>query len=569
MTFASPLWLIGLLPWLGVALYLLWGRRKRRDVPFLELWRGPAAVEHIKWKVSAPPLALPLALLALLTAILGAARPGARWAAGDHSIAVTVVLDRGMTMSARGANDLRFREAGRDAADEIAHVFGPGAPIEAWVVPALPTGTADTLSSTRFASPHAWLQSLDRLPPTAIDSADAVRQKVRRALAGGTGPVVVVSDAVIGIDDPRVVQVTPRTTVRNVGIALFSARETPRPQVMVRVQNDSPMRTATLEVSFGNTGDAPVRRAIDLPPAGGDRDFFVDAQRLGPIVSVALIAPDDLQADNKAWLVRESTWPRVELSRPAGALSRLVYVYGQLHPPGEGSRLVRVVSQVDELGPGESGIVIEPGMPDGSRTVRPTRIVPHPITDSVRNWPSLDLPGVDGKPPADWTAVLSAGDQTLVAVHESSGPAAARQVWVGLDPAGWAQRPQYVAFWAAAFDWAGGVGSQGERYVSYPLDRFDPSWKPRAGTGATHDPGTWPGLYQRADGAWRAYNAPPPHITEPAPVGLDWRKKLTSLRLTGPGFRNFSAGAMLAAMAFVLLAAATWRKAPTGRGPYV
>src|SRR5690348_6648117 len=110
MTFASPLWLIGLLPWMGVALYLLWGRRKRWDVPFLELWRGPAAVEHARWKVSAPPIALAMALLAMLSAILGASGPAARWHVGSNSPPITVIVDRGLTMSARGAGDLRVRE---------------------------------------------------------------------------------------------------------------------------------------------------------------------------------------------------------------------------------------------------------------------------------------------------------------------------------------------------------------------------------------------------------------------------------------------------------------------------
>ena len=42
MTWAAPLWLLGLLPWSAVVLYLLWGRRRRTDVPFLDLWQGPA-----------------------------------------------------------------------------------------------------------------------------------------------------------------------------------------------------------------------------------------------------------------------------------------------------------------------------------------------------------------------------------------------------------------------------------------------------------------------------------------------------------------------------------------------
>jgi len=561
MTFATPLWLVGLLPWLGVALYLLWGRRKRRDVPFLDLWRGPAAVEHAKWKVSAPPIALAMALLAMLAAILGAARPGARWGAGSGQMAIAVVVDRGLTMSARGSNDLRFREAGRDAAVEIAEVFGHGVPIEAWIIPERGPAGAEAGRAERFSTPRAWSQSLDRLPATAIDSTEAVRQVVRRALAAGPGPVIVVSDAAIGIEDQGIVQVTPQTPVRNAGIVLLSARPSPRPQVMVRVRNDSPMASATLEVNVGDGGDAPVRRTIALPPAGGERDFYLDAKSLGRIVSATLIVPDDLEADHKAWLVKESAWPRVELSRAAGELSRLVDIYIKLYPAGERSRVVRVVGQVDELGPGESGIVIGSGAAGAGSRVRPTRVVPNPITDAVKDWASLDLPAGGGKPPGDWVPLLTAGDQTLVAVHQ--GPASARQVWVGLDPAGWADRPEYVAFWAATFDWAGGVGDGGERYASYPLAQFDPSWKPAPGE-AAHGPGTWPGIYQRADGAERAFNAPAPRLAGLAPANQAWRQKLARLRSAGPGYRDLSAIPMLASAAFILLAAATWRKARGG-----
>ncbi len=502
MIFASPLWLVCLLPWLGVALYLLWGRRKRRDVPFLELLRGPAAVEHAKWKVSAPPIALAMALLAMLAAILGAARPVARWGAVNQSSAIAVVVDRGLTMSAFGARDLRFREAGREAADGIAEAFGNGVPIDSWLVPA--RGQAEAGDADRFSGPGAWSHALDHVPATAIDSTEALRQTVRRGLAAGTGPVVLVSDAAIGIEDSRIVQVTPRRPVVNVGIALLSARAQPRPQVMVRVRNDSPITSATLEVNFGDPGAAPIRQTIVLPPAGRERDFFLDATRLGQVVSAMLIVPDDLEADNKVWLVRESAWPRVELGRPAGGLSRLVDVYSKLHPPGDGSRAMRIMSQIDDLTPGESGIVIDAGAAEGM--VRPTRMAPHPITDSVRDWTSLLLPASAGKSP-DWTPILSAGDQTLVAVHEDS--AGARQVWVGMDPAGWSDRPEYVAFWAAAFDWAGGVGTRTEPYASYPLDEFDPSWKPPPDDGGAHDPGTWPGLYQRR---WR-----PPRVQPASP----------------------------------------------------
>jgi hypothetical protein len=563
MIFASPLWLIGLLPWVGVALYLLWGRRKRQNVPFLELWRGPTAVEHARWKVSAPPVALAMGLLAMAAAILGAAGPGMPRTTANDSSAVKVVVDRGLTMSARGATDLRFREAGREASVEISRGFGRGVAIDTWVVPAREPGTTDAIDPERFADPQAWSRWLDRLPPTAVDSAQSIREIVRRALAAGPGPVVVVSDAAIGVEDPRIVQVAPQARLRNVGIALFSARTLPRPQVMVRVRNDSPLKTAALEINFGDTGEAPVRRTIDLPPAPGEHDFFLNAKHLGPALSATLSVPDDLDADNTAWLVGESNWPRVELSRPMGELSRLVGIYARLHPPSVGSRVVRVVNRTDSLGIGESGIVVVSGT--GIQRVRPTRVVPDPITEAVRDWAAIELPDAGARPPDGWNAVLFAGDHPLVATHE--GPGGSRQVWVGVSSDGWADRPEYVAFWAATIDWADSAGGRGDQYVSYPLDRFDPSWKPAAGTEKTHDPGTWPGLYTRADGVSRAFNALPPSLPPPAPTNEYWRQRLAGLRSTGPGYLDLSGMAMVAATAFICLAAVTWRKASGGNRP--
>src|SRR5687768_14153205 len=98
MTFAGPLWLLGLLPWSAVALYLLWGRRRREPVPFLDLWLGPAAGPQVRRRLVAPPVAVALALLAMLLALVGAARP--RLNSGSTDVALTILVDRGASMSA-------------------------------------------------------------------------------------------------------------------------------------------------------------------------------------------------------------------------------------------------------------------------------------------------------------------------------------------------------------------------------------------------------------------------------------------------------------------------------------
>src|SRR5438552_4125190 len=108
MSFSGPLWLIGLLPWAGVALYLLRGRRRKEPVPFLDLWLGPVLGPNPKRRIAAPPLAVALALLATLLALLAAAGPQVN--SGPAAPRVTIVLDRGATLSARGKSAPRFVE---------------------------------------------------------------------------------------------------------------------------------------------------------------------------------------------------------------------------------------------------------------------------------------------------------------------------------------------------------------------------------------------------------------------------------------------------------------------------
>src|SRR5688500_14889144 len=98
MNFASPLWLLALLPWTAVVAYLLWGRRRRVDVPFMALWpaEGDDAV-RVRRRVMPPPLALALAILAMLLAILAAGRPGVPVERPREPL--TVVIDRGWSVS--------------------------------------------------------------------------------------------------------------------------------------------------------------------------------------------------------------------------------------------------------------------------------------------------------------------------------------------------------------------------------------------------------------------------------------------------------------------------------------
>src|SRR5688500_655357 len=100
MSFLSPIWLLGLLPWMAVVVWLFRGRRTRVNVPFINLWRGDVTGPRPKRSWEKPPLALAAALLAILLALLAAARPV--WQTRTESRTITIIVDRSVTMSARG-----------------------------------------------------------------------------------------------------------------------------------------------------------------------------------------------------------------------------------------------------------------------------------------------------------------------------------------------------------------------------------------------------------------------------------------------------------------------------------
>src|SRR5881227_1080207 len=77
MHFASPIWLALLLPlWAALAAWLLWVRRAGgTGGPFLDLWRGPVAPARTRGRVEVPPVALLALIVAVLLAVVAAARP--------------------------------------------------------------------------------------------------------------------------------------------------------------------------------------------------------------------------------------------------------------------------------------------------------------------------------------------------------------------------------------------------------------------------------------------------------------------------------------------------------------
>ena len=541
MTWAAPWWLLGLAPWSAVVLYLLWGRRRRADVPFLDLWQVPAEGVRVRRRVSPPPVALALAILAMLLGVLAAARPEVRGPWGGS--AVSIVIDRGYTMSARGATD--DTRVG-DALAALEKALRAGAPLrgaERSVVPGPGPESSDV----------ADLRLPPARTPTAVDTRDALSAATRAALARTDGPVIVVSDQPHGFDDARVVRVPPAHPVRNARIVLLAAREGAPAQVMVRLRGGAGIGPTRVRVT---SAGASAERDAELQ-TDADVDVFVDLPRLGDFVKAELLVTDDQPADDAAWLVRESSWPRLEPRAPLPPhVQRVVEVYARSRPPGEGSARVAVVRDARDLPAGEPGVVVANATSAAGSgrgpAAAPLDVRDHPVTRGVA-WADVGSPALatDAPPPPaeGWAPVVSAGGKVWVAVREQP----IRAVWVGVDAPEWARSADFVVFWADVFNW---VGAGGERFASHPVGSLAADWRAveLAGSVAPPEPGLWPGLYRRADGTLRALHAP--DVPFPTPPETNWQEQLA--RLTRDARGGFVLAPWLAVLALMSLLLAAW-----------
>ena len=533
MFFSSPIWLVALAPWVAAAVWMLWGRRRRVDVPFVRLWRGPIEGPRAKRNLQAPPLAIALALCAALLAVLGASLPVLRGLGSRQGPALTVILDRGLSMSSLGMHDLRFRETADAARAELARRFSNSA-IEVVSVPGA------TISGTDLRGLSALVKTL---PPTATDTRQLLRSIVAERLATTSTPIIVVSDAPIPLESERVIQVAPSALVHDTGVEFLAARNHPKPQVMVRVRNESTQKQCAIVVS---SASATIERQLDLPEPHDERDYFIDLPRFDAVISAELKLRDDVSADKQAWLVREGSSARLEARVPLPpTLRRMIDIYQRARPPSDGSTRLAIVENVSQL-PAAAPAVIVPSLANSSIPA-PDQIARHAITDHVR-WNELSgAVQMAGDPPPGWTTVVAAGGKVLVAVS----PHLPNQVWAGFDSPQWAATADYVIFWTNIFDWAGGGDTS---FAAHGLEQWTPEWKPTVPADAP--PGFWPGLYRRSDGGIRAFNAPA--MPPATPVHSNWRAKLAKLSQVPAGM-ELSAPLLIAAIACLVLSAAAWQ----------
>jgi len=480
-------------------------------VPFLALWQNGEARPTKSRAVHPPPIAIALLLLTILLAILAASSPTI---SSPNAGRVTVLVDRGITMSARDGDAYRYQRA----ADVVwPHLSGRSIKI--------------------VAVPHWSGESttVRPIPPTAVDTSGEVPQGVIRLLATTNDPIVVLTDQPIDTTDPRVVVVAPSPLPQNAGIEHVGARDTPAAQVMVRV---GATQTGKHGIVVGSDG-----KRVEQSVEG---TAFIDMAGLGRTVEVALGQGDVLSADDRAWLVREVGWPRIQpIAALPPELARMVETYRKLRPSRDDARVISILGSPNPTA-GESVILAPATSAANSAPV----VAAHPVTAGVA-WPEiLKDSRLGDAPPAGFTPVVSVENHVAVAVREQP----VRQVWVSLDAPAFPRRADYVVFWTNVFDW---LGRGGDAFVAHPIGLLSNDWRRVTDGPEGTAPGLWPGMYERSDGTLRAVNAPFVRPPDVRPV-TDWQQRLARAVARTRGGRALSPYLLLAALFCAIGAAWRW-----------
>lgn len=536
MLLASPLWLLALGPWLAVVIWLLSGSHQRVPVPFLELWRAGEVRPQSSRHLHVPPLAIALALLSLLLAILAAAHPRFRLKRARMRDTLTIILDRGITMSASTAGVPRYRELADQVAEEMRRRF-IDCNIDLLI---LPGEKIQSLNLDQFTAQVA------RLSPTALDT----RQLLTRSVASTHAPTLVISDQPTS---DSVIAVAPDEAIEDIAITAIAAREGPHPQLMIRLRNQSKRSSVTLRTSFDNQN---IEQRLDLPPAPGEKNYFINFSGTGSELQAELLPHDDLPTNDFAWLAREQISLRVQprFAIPA-ELRRLIDAYDRSRAVKPISEPLAMVQDVADLPKDSPGVVLAGGQ--GELKHVDVEAADHPVTHHV-NWQKLPFPlHLAPQPPRDWNVIVHAGLDALVAVS----PSAPNRVWIGFDSPRWSTTTDYVIFWTNVFDWAGGGGAD----LSYHrTDEWTSQWKPTSRANVEFAPG----LYRRDDGAMRAFNAP--DVPIPTLHKTDWREKIAALVSESARF-DAAPWLLILAILFLVASALFWRSAiaPTSPIPAV
>jgi hypothetical protein len=428
----------------------------------------------------------------MLLALVAAAQPFSRRLGGS----VTVILDRGLSMSATPDGKPRFVET----AERLAPYLSNTATIH----------LIDPLGhATEQLNGSAWLDVIRSKPFTAIDTKTLMSAAVAQTLADGQDPVIVLTDQTIGLQNPRLTVIGPTHAVQDVGIVTVAARASPAMQVMVSVRNQSRADQCILSI---HSGEKTVQRKIDLPARGHVANYFIDLPSLEDTVEAQISMQDDLTADDAAWLVRGVQPMRIEIRGLVGdALQRMVQVYSHVKPPNADAPTAAIVNATDQLSAGDAGVVVPP--PDHALAAGELRVTPDPLTKVV-NWNAAIGGASVSKPPdGDWTPLVTVGNSVLLAKRTSP----ARQVWVGFSQQAWPKSPDFVVFWTNVLNWVAGDAVQ---WTAMPVQQLSANWKAIASPPSNVQPNAWPGIYRNGE-ALLAMNSDVPIFSSDATAPLN------------------------------------------------
>ena len=322
----------------------------------------------------------------------------------------------GVSMSARGAAGPRYQELATASAAAIASALGAG-PVELIGVPD---------GRTEFTDRSGWSHAASSLPPTAADTQSALVSAIEDRLLRTNDPVLVLTDRSLPSLSPRVVAIRPSGQLANVGIVRMSVRRSPRAQLMLRVRNQSPRTQVQVVVQVD--GRPAVRQTLAMPPRGSEGDHFIDMPELGQVISAELSAEDDLPADDRAWLVRQSVWPALE---PRAALppplERMVALYTRQRPPSADSARVVIATDPAAVAPGDRAAIIQAASAQDAAGAA-AQVTVHPLTRAVENWPPGGI-AADTVPPG-WEVVVKRDSRALVTARQS--PARQVRTWMNM-----------------------------------------------------------------------------------------------------------------------------------------
>jgi hypothetical protein len=469
MGFATPIYLLLLIPWTAAVVWVLLGRTRYAHVSSLQFWESTDVAAAPRRALRKPPLPIVMMLLAALLAVLAAAGLGWRGSVGKR---LTVIVDRGVLSAAAIAKDPAAVHR------QLLATAPANTPIDLVLMP------GDAIRETDVSDIGT---DLAHLRPSGTDTTKTLPQTVMRELARTGQEIVVISAQPLAIDDPRVHVLQPPTSLANAGIDVFAVTEGTTPQALVRVFNATAQARATLRVNG-------VETPIDLPSAGESRDYFVDLPSLPRTATATLVIADDIAADNVAYLAQRQSWPRLEPTAPLSpGLRRLVDVYARQRPPNDASRRV-IVTETSNAPPADvaAAVVATPGAGAKVRFAPVSAETGHPLVRDVA-WQRLVKDATIQPPKGNgWKTIVRADEQPLVAIRENPS----RQVWVAIDSPAWSQEADYVVFWTNVFDWLGGGAAN---YATEPAGDLPADWERRE---PAEPPAmdAAPGIYQAPDG---------------------------------------------------------------------